>query len=280
MRAIELDPNYSPARIWYALLAMEGRFSESLREAHTGRDLDPLAIISRFSVVWCSYHARRFDEAYRFASATLENEPRNLMMLYGVELCAQPAQPSRRGRRGAERCVELMGKASHTLGRLGCAHAAAGNLDAAQAALDEMHVLAERRYVSPYHLALVNSALNRREEALDLLEKAYETGDAKVCGWASIPSSIHCTGIRYNDLLRKLDHRLAALPAIAGQLREDQESIAVLPFRILSPPGENTGDEYLGVGLTDALITRLSNVQRLVVRPTSSVCASRRRSSH
>ena len=49
---------------------------------------------------------------------------------------------------------------------------------------------------------------------------------------------------RFNDLLRK-DHRLAALPAIAGQLREDQESIAVLPFRILSPPGENTGDEYL-----------------------------------
>ena len=34
---------------------------------------------------------------------------------------------------------------------------------------------------------------------------------------------------------------------------------------------ENTGDEYLGVGLTDAIIIRLSNVQRLVVRPTSSV---------
>src|ERR1041385_202146 len=36
VRAIELDPNYSPARIWYALqLGMEGRFSESLRQ---GRD--------------------------------------------------------------------------------------------------------------------------------------------------------------------------------------------------------------------------------------------------
>jgi tetratricopeptide (TPR) repeat protein len=54
-------------------------------------------------------------------------------------------------------------------------------------------------------------------------------------------------------------------------LRADQESIAVLPFRVLGPPGENTGDEYLGIGLTDALITRLSNVRRLVVRPTSSV---------
>jgi TolB-like protein/Flp pilus assembly protein TadD/tRNA A-37 threonylcarbamoyl transferase component Bud32 len=273
VRAIELDPNHAPARVWYALqLAMEGRFSESLREAHTGRDLDPLAIISRFSVLWCSYHARRFDEAYRFASATLENEPRNLMMLHGSSFVL-----SRLGRHdeaidAAERCVELMGKASHTLGRLGSAYAAAGNIDAAQATLDEMHLLAERRYVSPYHLALVTCGLDRPEEALDLLEQAYETGDAKVLWMGVDPELDPLHGHpRFNDLLRKLDHRLAALPAIAGQLQVDHESIAVLPFRVFSPPGENTGDEYLGIGLTDALITRLSNVQRLVVRPTSSV---------
>jgi hypothetical protein len=51
---------------------MEGRFSEALREAHTARDLDPMAIISRFSVVWCAYHSRRFDEGYRLARATLK----------------------------------------------------------------------------------------------------------------------------------------------------------------------------------------------------------------
>ncbi len=44
-----------------------------------------------------------------------------------------------------------------------------------------------------------------------------------------------------------------------------------MPFRILGTAAENTGDEYLGMGLTDTLITRLSNVQRLIVRPTSSV---------
>ena len=273
VRAIELDPNYSPARVWYALqLAMEGRFSESLREAHTGRDLDPLAVISRFSVLWCSYHARRFDEAYKFATATLENEPRNLMMLYGSSFPLSRLGRHEEAVEAAERCVELMGKASHTLGRLGSAYAAAGNLDAAQATLAEMHALAERRYVSPYHLALVTCALGRSEEALDLLEQAYQTGDAKVLWMGVDPELDPLHGHpRFNDLLRKLDHRLAALPAIAGQLQPDHESIAVLPFRVLSPAGENTGDEYLGIGLTDALITRLSNVQRLVVRPTSSV---------
>ena len=43
-------------------------------------------------------------------------------------------------------------------------------------------------------------------------------------------------------------------------------SIAVLPFKSLSG-----GDEYLGLGLTDVLITRLSNVRGMIVRPTSAV---------
>jgi TolB-like protein/Tfp pilus assembly protein PilF len=273
VRAIELDPNYSPARIWYALqLAMEGRFSEALREAHTGRDLDPLAVISRFTVVWCSYHARRYDEAYRFASATLENEPRNMMMVYAVSFVLSRLGRHQEAIAAAEKCVENLGTVSHTYGRLGAALAAAGDLERAQQALDEMERLSTRRYVSPYHLALVNAALGRVEASLDLLERAYESGDAKVL-WVGVDPELEPLHghPRFNDLLRKLDHRLLALPAISGHIAGDQESIAVLPFRVLSPPGENTGDEYLGVGLTDALITRLSNVQRLVVRPTSSV---------
>src|SRR5690242_16566985 len=166
VRAIELDPNYPPARIWYALqLAMEGRFSESLRQAHIARDLDPLAVISRFAVLWCSYHARRFEEAHRFAAAILENEPRNLMSLYGSSFVLSCLGRYAEAIEAAEQCVELMGKASHTLGRLASSYAAAGRLDEAQAVLNDMHLLAERRYVSPYHLALVTCQLDRPEEA-------------------------------------------------------------------------------------------------------------------
>jgi DNA-binding winged helix-turn-helix (wHTH) protein/TolB-like protein/lipoprotein NlpI len=50
------------------------------------------------------------------------------------------------------------------------------------------------------------------------------------------------------------------------------KSIAVLPFRILDA-SENGGgtDEYLGIGMTDALITRLSGLKHVSVRPTSAV---------
>lgn len=273
LQAIELNPNYSAARIYYASqLAMEGRFTESIHEMRLARELDPLAIISRFMYVWLLYHARRFDEAWTACQETLEAEPSNLLMLYASTFLL-----SRMGRHdeaiaNAQKCVEAMGKASHTLGRLGSANALAGNIVTAEAVLAEMDSIASRRHISPYHLSLVNCGLGRLEEALDLLERAYEIKDAKVLWMAVDPELDQLHGHpRFNDLLRKLNHRLGALPTLPARSLSGEESIAVMPFTILGSPIENTGDEYLGIGLTDALITRLSNVQRLIVRPTSSV---------
>ncbi|HQU82371.1 MAG TPA: protein kinase [Pyrinomonadaceae bacterium] len=50
------------------------------------------------------------------------------------------------------------------------------------------------------------------------------------------------------------------------------KSLAVLPFKFLNlVDTQDTGDKFLGVGLADALITRLSKVRSFVVRPTSSI---------
>jgi eukaryotic-like serine/threonine-protein kinase len=46
-------------------------------------------------------------------------------------------------------------------------------------------------------------------------------------------------------------------------------SLAVLPFQVLRV--EEKADEFLGMGLADAIITKLSNLQRILVRPTSAV---------
>lgn len=46
------------------------------------------------------------------------------------------------------------------------------------------------------------------------------------------------------------------------------KSIAVLPFKTLNAPTENT---HSGVGLADVLITRLGNLKQINVRPTSAV---------
>lgn len=85
-----------------------------------------------------------------------------------------------------------------------------------------------------------------------------------------------------DDITRYLEGQPVSAPsyipaAPAPQLQASEpstgeKSLAILPLKLLSPSrGKDTGDEYLGVGLADALITRLSGVRRFVVRPTSSV---------
>ena len=46
------------------------------------------------------------------------------------------------------------------------------------------------------------------------------------------------------------------------------KSLAVLPFEMIGGAGS---DEYLGLGTADALITRLSNTGKILVRPTSAI---------
>ncbi len=54
----------------------------------------------------------------------------------------------------------------------------------------------------------------------------------------------------------------------ASPAKSGVRTVAVLPFRSLSG---STADEAWGIGMTDAIITRLATLQNLAVRPTSSV---------
>jgi Tol biopolymer transport system component/tetratricopeptide (TPR) repeat protein/serine/threonine protein kinase len=86
------------------------------------------------------------------------------------------------------------------------------------------------------------------------------------------------------DILRHLEGRPVSAPFVfpsaqpkpsrlaTGDAITGEKTLAVLPFKLLNiQRTEETGENYLGIGLADALITRLSNVRRFSVRPTSSV---------
>lgn len=59
-----------------------------------------------------------------------------------------------------------------------------------------------------------------------------------------------------------------------GTRKSSTPSIAILPFRVLTAADhEHTAESIVGIGLADALISRLSGIRRLIVRPTTSVLA-------
>lgn len=80
-------------------------------------------------------------------------------------------------------------------------------------------------------------------------------------------------GRTYIETIPRRGYRFAGPVAErGGSIRPEPEariaSLAVLPFE---PMAGNPDDAYLGLGLADSLITRLSNLRRIAVRPTSAV---------
>src|ERR1051325_6719574 len=121
------------------------------------------------------------------ADDILKNEPKNAMLLYCSSYVLSQLGRHPEALTRASKAVDMLGKASHTLGRLGSAHALAGELEAAERVLSEMGQVAEHRYISPYHLALVHCDLGRKDRTLDLLEQAYEMKDAWIVWMAVDP---------------------------------------------------------------------------------------------
>jgi Tol biopolymer transport system component/tetratricopeptide (TPR) repeat protein len=92
------------------------------------------------------------------------------------------------------------------------------------------------------------------------------------------PQRRYATVVEFaEDIHRHLEGQPISAPAYFIPAREYELSdtptgsraIAVLPFKMLRQ--EEKTDEYLGLGMADAIITKLSNIRRIIVRPTSSV---------
>ena len=94
-----------------------------------------------------------------------------------------------------------------------------------------------------------------------------ETGTTRTTGtgprwmWVAV-------GVALVAILGALAFRLLASRSRPAVSSSSVKSLAVLPFRPLTGGSE---DDYIGQGMADALITKLSNTQRLNVRPTSAV---------
>jgi TolB-like protein/cytochrome c-type biogenesis protein CcmH/NrfG len=75
-RAIELNPNYSTSRLWYAELLYEtGRHEEAHAEFRQALEIDPFSMILNRMYGESLYYARRYDEAIVQLRKTIELDP-------------------------------------------------------------------------------------------------------------------------------------------------------------------------------------------------------------
>ncbi len=62
---------------------------------------------------------------------------------------------------------------------------------------------------------------------------------------------------------------LASVGTATWALRDRSNSLAVMPLRVLTQSGSES--DYLGIGIADAITTRLGSTREIAVRPTSAV---------
>ncbi len=282
-RAIELNPHYAVAHIWYGdRLTMAGRFDEAMAEMRRAQELDPFNSFRCYLRQWDLYQARRYEESIRQGYELMNSDPQYGQAHFGLSWALRRVGRYEEAITAARRAIELGGDIPLQKAALGQAYAEAGQADAARRLLAELNELSGVRYISRYHRALIHLNLGEQETALTLLEQSVADSDPWTV-WLGVEpqfDQLRSDG-RFFALLQRT-HNPAATRAGFDRFpmnttsqepkREAEKSIAVLPFKLLNLLDEaDTDARYLGIGLTDAVITRLSKVRSLIVRPTSSI---------
>jgi serine/threonine-protein kinase len=181
-KAIDLNPQYALAHQWYAnFLNAMGRQGEAMREISLAQNLEPLSLIINRDVAWHLFFQRKYTEAVTQLTRTLTMDPGH--------------EPSRtllaRALAALHRYPEALKELQHPLpgtsagarlSFIGYVQAASGDRTAAMGTLRELRAIAAEtppRYdVPPYYLALIETALGRRQQALDELERGLRELDS------------------------------------------------------------------------------------------------------
>jgi TolB-like protein/Tfp pilus assembly protein PilF len=172
-RAIQLNPNYATAHQWYAeCLSMLGRHTEAIAEIKRAHQLDPLSLIINQGVGGKYLYARRYDEAMAQFRRTLELYPHFPPTHQRLAWCYAQKRMYDEAITEMQRAVELSGNSTQMIAALGYAYAAAGRRDTAQGIIAELERRSKESYVDNYFVATIFAALEEKDEAFALLNKA------------------------------------------------------------------------------------------------------------
>ncbi|UCF05843.1 MAG: protein kinase [bacterium] len=174
-RALELNPNYSPAHYWYAaMLSLTDRDEEMLRENERAIEVDPLSVQAHTMHGWCLLGRLKLDQAEEKLKRALELNPDFVLAhwLLGQTYCLMSKDDEAIAE--LRKAVELSSRNPWILSTLGFVYGKMGRTAEAREVLTELRERSDHEYVQSYYFAYVHAGLGELEETLTWLEKAYE----------------------------------------------------------------------------------------------------------
>lgn len=174
-RSLELNPNYPTAHHWYAYdLVAQGRVDEAIQSIQRAQTLDPVSLSINNDVGEIHFFARRYDQAIALCRKTLEMDPNFLPAHQTLGLAYAQKGQFPQALAELKQAVAMSANNAYVLALLGYVYGAAGQRAEAEATLAQLQQLSARKYVSPFHLALVHTQLGDFDRAFALLQQAED----------------------------------------------------------------------------------------------------------
>jgi TolB-like protein/DNA-binding winged helix-turn-helix (wHTH) protein len=186
-RAIELNPNYSPAHVYYAhFLAAVGRSDESVVEAKRSLELDPFSEFTMDFSDWAFYLNRRYDLATEQTRKTLELAPEMPWPHYDLAQAHDAAGRKREAIEEYTNAQELFGLSHNRLEELRTAYRQSGEKGYWRKTLEFCHEASKHprkfgtasgygwcEYVKDLYVALLHFRLGEFDVGFESLDRAY-----------------------------------------------------------------------------------------------------------
>ncbi len=201
-RSIELDPEYAPARHWYALLLGRlGRHEEARVEIRRSLELDPLSPIINQDVGYVLLLAGESEAGIRQYQRTLELDPDFSTTRLALARRFLEAGRFDEGRDALGQWAEDVGQDPSlvsALADLAASYAESGERPVIPAAVDLESTF------PPYIIAPLYMVLGHDEAALDYLERGYDQSAFGVLNGLTLPTYDRIrSDPRFADLARK-----------------------------------------------------------------------------
>jgi TolB-like protein/tetratricopeptide (TPR) repeat protein len=173
-RAIELKPGLASGHHWFAeLLMATGRTDEALLALSRAEGLDPLSLIVPTDRGRALFFARRFDRALAECQRSLDADRAYAPALITRGMVLEELKRYDEALVGYRQVAALTGDPQHAT-MIARALALSGDRAGASRMLEDIQAQARTRYVSPYSLALVHTALGDADAAFRELDRAIE----------------------------------------------------------------------------------------------------------
>ncbi|HSM87233.1 MAG TPA: tetratricopeptide repeat protein [Candidatus Limnocylindrales bacterium] len=179
-RAIELNPDYAAAHLWYSwLLLALGKNGPAMEEIERTmrivQETDPHRLIAVHATrAQAYYFQREFERGARECEKGLELDSAHFMLRYILGRCYMRMGKNEKAIEQFQAAADERGEIPLVDAALGLAYAVNGRQEETQKVAESLRITLGKRYVPPTYFGMLYAGVGDRERAIRWLEKAFK----------------------------------------------------------------------------------------------------------